>query len=482
MADKRTCQAIVKSTAKPCTNDASGGNGEFCGKHCKCTARNVLGLKCGDKVLPGFRLCQKHHQSKIVELGKQEQLAEEKRVAAAKAEQVAARARAEANAAKINGGKQAAALERKAKAKAACTEKAEAQAQKAAQEAFDRAAALSPVNHASRHKETVFVKFIEIPGPTKKKLQINPYTESPFPNKQKPSLHSLLGRSRKEGGSPFRLDDLSKAKEKLEAHLLQPTIAKVSDPRVQILQGDFYFAKLRLNTPERVAELMKRAGVPEDISLEVDHTYEVQLFTHALIQTPAFHGPLVKLLDGFSYDGKDYKWFSPTRTPAQFRKSPFADPLFDNNMICCFRPLYRMLNGEVDDKSGLPFNLRLLNEIVNKSKGNSSYSTFIRREQQGVKFSIFSDMNELYSGKRHTEVPFFNGSEDGADLAQKYCFAIGAQLKDTAGEFQESLDYGNHAVENATQASQKAHRDLSETIGSFVGYLEEDLKNLRIDK
>ena len=61
MADKRTCQAIVKSTGKPCTNDAIGGNGEFCGIHCKCPVRNLLGLKCGEKFFPGFQLCQKHH-------------------------------------------------------------------------------------------------------------------------------------------------------------------------------------------------------------------------------------------------------------------------------------------------------------------------------------------------------------------------------------------------------------------------------------
>ena len=136
MSEKRICQGTVISTGRPCTNDAAGGNGEFCGQHCKCSARNSLGLKCGDKFLPGFKLCQKHHKAALAELDKKEKHAE-------KTKEDAKCARAVADAAKKNGSKNAAALERKAKTKEAGTEKAEAKAKKAA-EAMEKAAALFP--------------------------------------------------------------------------------------------------------------------------------------------------------------------------------------------------------------------------------------------------------------------------------------------------------------------------------------------------
>ena len=58
------CKGTVISTGKPCTNDAGGGNGEYCGHHCKCAVRVLGGLKrCNATFRLGSTLCQKHFEA-----------------------------------------------------------------------------------------------------------------------------------------------------------------------------------------------------------------------------------------------------------------------------------------------------------------------------------------------------------------------------------------------------------------------------------
>ena len=540
MADKRTCQAIVKSTGKPCTYDAIGGNGEFCGIHCKCPVRNLLGLKCGEKFFPGFQLCQKHHTldkqkkktkpltaatiqppptlafilsdpvfdgikvtgvndfisgdsvntgatllhvaagndradliEKLVGLGADVNIQAEKTIstplhwAVGKHKIKAVRMLRQLGADPILPNNSSKTVIDVARTESHPKDRSA----RIPEDLFAALSLTGEQNDYRAQKEKIFVKFVT----GTRNGKINPYADPPFPNITKPTMHSLLGRSRKDGGSPFRLDDLGEAKKKLEASATLDI--SDPDPRVQALKRDFYFAKLRMNTPERIAECMKRAGVSDDVSLQVDHSYEVQLFTHAMIQTPALHRPLVKLLEGFTCDGETCRWFSQSRTPTEFRKFPFSDASPD--VMCCFKPIYKMLNGEVDDNERLPFNLRLLNNKVNQSKGSGSYKKYIESRQRDEQFSIFGDMQELFSGNRQTRVPFFKGD---SDAAQAYCLALGTHLKETAQEFQTSLEQLAHSKNETTRLSREAHAQLSETIGSFVSYLVDDLDKLRIDK
>jgi hypothetical protein len=228
------------------------------------------------------------------------------------------------------------------------------------------------------------------------------------------------------------------------------------------VESCYYLSRLR-PTEERIARLLAERRDTLSACLDVDHTYEVQLLTHALLQTRELHGVLCKI----QFDqGEDTKGGVVYRTVGE--RALVSLERQEKSVKALLQPIYDLQNG-LDAQHSL-FNLRLLLRSINRGKC-APFGAYIDAARAGRAFSVAEDMVQLFSVRskaEHGTAIFLNKPEE----CQLFCGELLRELRDTTDAYA-------HILQGRSVSQYEA---LGETIGDFTAYVEDEVGRLRADK
>ena len=241
------------------------------------------------------------------------------------------------------------------------------------------------------------------------------------------ALHSRLGHLLRDDGITRRLADVVK----------------------QHGSGDFYLTRARAASSSAGVGQLDANGK----KLQVDHTWEVQLLSHCVAQTPAFF-PVLAQVDCNT---------SSTSLSGQ----PFA---VQNALL----PLYNTQNGGRDFAC---FNLRALTQEINVKKGAIYKSLLVEEAARGGDFRC-GDFRVHAKLCRSLEASAACGSDP--ELAGRVADALLSELRATADIYMDRLQAGlppgpltAHTAGAVSKASQAAC-SLAETVQDLSGRILDD--------